>query len=778
VESEAKAYDNSLYIETLEATGNVIGGILNTQINVYSTNIGWLSFRNVKYECIGDLSDEVYKEAYATALAKAKSYTEDTMQPAVWKQLQSAITEYEKTTSDYKTAASALTQVNDLADQSMAVTALGVEDVLNLMAEEVATTNVYTQDALDTYYNNPLKAFNDGTMTVAEASALKSPYANTGKTGAVASFLLSAWDVTSLDGDYYINTWSTEGNTDGSNFKVPFYEYWTTNANTIGAKTLTATVTGLESGKTYSIKAWTRVRRTDNNTKEPYGITLQATGGSPVNVCAGTQVGTSQLYLDYFSVSGVADANGTLEIQYVVASDNNISWLSFQKVTIREAADAEKVTELRNSVEALKAARPTGFETGDYAPYNNIDAFAKLYKAETAAGDKTKLTTMSTSDYENANELYEAAKSATWTVNMEELNAVYDGTFFNAGNDAAPFGWRMTNSTLGGGSHARVLIDDRLSVLNKTNSGFYARFTESSGNSSRGSMYYYGDTEGYTMPLKAGRLYYVKLDVGGWGSSEHTLNVGIPESSVSLKTASDIANGGTELNHVYKVFTVSKDGNYTIYLQSPGPDTNVHNVIVSNIELKSIAEKETRTTSLDGFGTICLPYDFTVEDATLYEIKEVEAVSVTLNKVEGDGVAGTAYIYQATGSDGVTFSYKQGDLISTPTEGTLTGVFESTNVATGHYVLQNQGDGEQFYKVADGSTITLNPFRAYLTASETASEEASALRISFENTTTGVEAVKALTDGEAQIYDLNGRKLSKLRKGINIVNGVKVIVKE
>jgi hypothetical protein len=173
-----------------------------------------------------------------------------------------------------------------------------------------------------------------------------------------------------------------------------------------------------------------------------------------------------------------------------------------------------------------------------------------------------------------------------------------------------------------------------------------------------------------------------------------------------------------------------------------------------------------------------LPYDFTVEDATLYEIKEVEAVSVTLNKVEGDGVAGTAYIYQATGSDGVTFSYKQGDLISTPTEGTLTGVFESTNVATGHYVLQNQGDGEQFYKVADGSTITLNPFRAYLTASETASEEASALRISFENTTTGVEAVKALTDGEAQIYDLNGRKLSKLRKGINIVNGVKVIVKE
>jgi hypothetical protein len=64
-----------------------------------------------------------------------------------------------------------------------------------------------------------------------------------------------------------------------------------------------------------------------------------------------------------------------------------------------------------------------------------------------------------------------------------------------------------------------------------------------------------------------------------------------------------------------------------------------------------------------------------------------------------------------------------------------------------------------------------------LTVPTTDASASAALRISFDNETTGIEAVKALTDGKAEIYDLNGRKLNKLRKGINIVDGVKVIVK-
>jgi hypothetical protein len=359
--------ENSLYIQAIEAYGNVIDGKLHTQIKVESTTAGWVSFKNVKYERVGDVDASAYASTYETSLEKAKSLQSKSMQPVVLAKLNSVVEQYgslgsSSTADDYKTAIATLNEANEWAEQGIAVTAAGVENTLKLMGEVVASTNVYTQDAVDTYYNNPLKAFNEGTMTVAEAGALQSPYVNTGKTGNVAPFLLSSWDVTSLVDAYYINTWSVEGDNDGSNFKVPFYEYWTDNTATIAPRTLTATVSNLKEGKTY-----------------PYGITLQATGGNPVNVCASTQIGTSQLYLDYFSVPGVADEKGELKIQYVVAADNNISWLSFRNVTVEEAVSSEDVQNMQNTIVALseRYEKNVGFQEGEYAPYNNIESTLK-----------------------------------------------------------------------------------------------------------------------------------------------------------------------------------------------------------------------------------------------------------------------------------------------------------------------------------------------------------------------------------------------------------------
>ena len=43
--------------------------------------------------------------------------------------------------------------------------------------------------------------------------------------------------------------------------------------------------------------------------------------------------------------------------------------------------------------------------------------------------------------------------------------------------------------------------------------------------------------------------------------------------------------------------------------------------------------------------------------------------------------------------------------------------------------------------------------------------------------TTGLIMVEQPATGEKTIYSLDGRRLTKLQKGINIVNGKKVIVK-
>ena len=195
---------------------------------------------------------------------------------------------------------------------------------------ESLNTNFYTKEAYDTYYTTPLEKYNALTLTTAEANALVE---STGWHAAVQlnSFLGSAFGVKSYDDVPYINTWSVEGGSDGSNFTAPFYEYWTGDGNSLGERTLTATMTDLAPGE-YTVSAWTRVRVKNGDTNAPYGISLVANDADSIDVCAGEQVGTSQMYLGTYTTNVTVGEDSTLTIQYVVAADNNISWLSFKDV--------------------------------------------------------------------------------------------------------------------------------------------------------------------------------------------------------------------------------------------------------------------------------------------------------------------------------------------------------------------------------------------------------------------------------------------------------------
>jgi hypothetical protein len=218
--------------------------------------------------------------------------------------------------------------------------------------------------------------------------------------------------------------------------------------------------------------------------------------------------------------------------------------------------------------------------------------------------------------------------------------------------------------------------------------------------------------------------------------------------------------------------TGNATGNYTLRFWAPG-DSNSPLAAITNVELYTY-KPETRETEVGKFGTICLPYAFTPNGATLYSVDEIGKNVVKLTEAT-EVTGGIAYIYQADDAK-QTFEYKD-NVVSAPTAGTLTGYFVKHAATAGTYVLQTQNEEQAFYQVEEGSEPTIGAYRAYLTVPTTDASASAALRISFDNETTGIEAVKALTNGKAEIYDLNGRKLNKLRKGINIVDGVKVIVK-
>ena len=105
---------------------------------------------------------------------------------------------------------------------------------------------------------------------------------------------------------------------------------------------------------------------------------------------------------------------------------------------------------------------------------------------------------------------------------------------------------------------------------------------------------------------------------------------------------------------------------------------------------------------------------------------------------------------------------------ATYTVGLLTGVYAKVEITEG-YVMQNQKGKVGFYKVDSAKTVPAN--KCYLTVSD------SNVNAFYFDQETAIQAVEALAAGKAQIFDLQGRQQQKLQKGLNIVNGVKVLVK-
>ena len=282
------------------------------------------------------------------------------------------------------------------------------------MKELVDATNVYTAEAKNEYYDQWVVKYNDGTITKAEANALQDPFIVTGWHAniTVDNFLLSAWDTNPdfQNAPYYINSWSIEGESDGSNFKVPFFEYWTNDDSSLGEKTLTATMNGLEAGE-YNVTAWVRVRMKNGAEAPATGIKLQANDGEAVDVCDGDAFGP--MYVKEVAATGTVAEAGVLKIKFNVPADNNVSWLSFKNVKFEKKAvdpiiEAAK-TALQDAITAAKAIETEG--------KNGADALATaITTAETAlnAADATAESLTA------AKETLLQAKSVFNRANLEE----------------------------------------------------------------------------------------------------------------------------------------------------------------------------------------------------------------------------------------------------------------------------------------------------------------------------------------------------------------------
>lgn len=166
------------------------------------------------------------------------------------------------------------------------------------------------------------------------------------------------------------------------------------------------------------------------------------------------------------------------------------------------------------------------------------------------------------------------------------------------------------------------------------------------------------------------------------------------------------------------------------------------------------------------FGTFCAPFDVTLPEGVVASTAELNGTLLELTSVGETIPANTPVVLYA--EDGFEAMNVYGKVVAGTTEaGCLVGVLEATTISEG-YVLQNHAGKVGFYELETSKEVPAN--RAYVSAP-------AGVKAFYLGNATAISALNALTNGKAEIYDLSGRQLQKLQKGVNIVNGVKVLVK-
>ena len=200
------------------------------------------------------------------------------------------------------------------------------------------------------------------------------------------------------------------------------------------------------------------------------------------------------------------------------------------------------------------------------------------------------------------------------------------------------------------------------------------------------------------------------------------------------------------------------------------------------------------------WATLCLPFEVSLADKNFRAFKLLSADDVTetveLEEIEGSIAAGTPVIIKM--KDGAT------KLSISEADKTIAKDVQTAETADVNYQLQGIYTKKEFSKDTDNNcyivkgdklmnpaklldkttteSVGSKPFRAYMVDNSSApAAGARMFSISVGGSTTAIEQLESTADSKAEYYDLQGRRLQNLQKGVNIVKRggktMKVIIK-
>ena len=184
----------------------------------------------------------------------------------------------------------------------------------------------------------------------------------------------------------------------------------------------------------------------------------------------------------------------------------------------------------------------------------------------------------------------------------------------------------------------------------------------------------------------------------------------------------------------------------------------------------------TRQMSND-WGTLVLPYALTLtgnEPYRLYAIDKMDGEELVLKQLEGEVAAGTPCVVKRNGTESeLTFGANDVKLNMAidgkPVGGMkFCGTYWTKDVNSGYVISKNSFWNVEKLKGVDlVKGVKVKPFRAWLDG--TSAKAPARLSMRIDGSTTGIDAIDALNDAEAEYYDLSGKRLDEPQRGVNIV---------
>ena len=179
----------------------------------------------------------------------------------------------------------------------------------------------------------------------------------------------------------------------------------------------------------------------------------------------------------------------------------------------------------------------------------------------------------------------------------------------------------------------------------------------------------------------------------------------------------------------------------------------------------------------NNWGTLVLPYPLKLtgdEPYRLYAIDNMTGDELVLKQLNGEVASGTPCVVKRKGSEAeLTFSANNAELNMAINDQLMDGMNFSgtywTKDVTNGYIIAK----DRFWNVAELNKsdlvngVKVGPFRAWLDG--TSANAPAQLSMRIDGSTTGIDAIDALNDAEAEYYDLSGKRLDEPQKGVNIV---------